>query len=140
MPDVSVRVEELTEQDRRTVIDGLIEYNRRNGFVWDRRPLGLVARSPTGVIVGGLLGEINLKWLFISALWVDEAMRDQGTGSTLMHEAEEEARRLGCIGVYLDTYSFQARPFYEKLGYRLFGELQDCPPNQTKHYLYKRLS
>jgi hypothetical protein len=40
--------------------------------------------------------------------------------------------------VYLDTYSFQARPFYERAGYRLFGELPDHPPGGAKYYLAKR--
>jgi hypothetical protein len=39
---------------------------------------------------------------------------------------------------YLFTYSFQARPFYERAGYRVFGELPDHPPGQTKYYLAKR--
>lgn len=63
MSSVSVHVEELTEQDRRTIVDGLIDYNRRRGFVWDRRPLALVARDSAREVVGVLLGEINLGWL-----------------------------------------------------------------------------
>ena len=41
-----------------------------------------------------------------------------------MRAAEEEARSRSCLGVFLDTYSFQARPFYEKLGYEQFGTLE----------------
>jgi GNAT superfamily N-acetyltransferase len=75
----------------------------------------------------------------VAALWVDEPHRGQGVGTQLLAEAEAEAERRGCLGVYLDTYSFQARPFYERLGYQLFGTLPDCPPGATKFYLYKRL-
>jgi GNAT superfamily N-acetyltransferase len=139
MSDVSVRVEGLSDHDRQAIINGLIDYNRRQGYAWERRPLGVVARDPNGRVAGGLVGEVNLGWLFVSALWVDEDIRDTGVGSSLLQKAEDEARQIGCVGVYLDTYSFQARPFYEKLGYQLFGQLADCPPTETKFYLYKRL-
>jgi hypothetical protein len=45
----------------------------------------------------------------------------------------------GCIGIYLDTYSFQARPFYERQGYTVFGVLADMPPGGAKYYLSKQL-
>jgi hypothetical protein len=47
--------------------------------------------------------------------------------------------RRGCVGVWLDTFSFQARGFYEKLGYRVFGEVADYPPGHTRHFLKKSL-
>ena len=39
----------------------------------------------------------------------------------------------------MDTFSFQARPFYEKLGYRVFGQLPDYPRGQTRYFLAKAL-
>ena len=41
----------------------------------------------------------------------------------------------------LDTLSFQARPFYEKLGYRVYGQLEDFPAGSghTRYYLTKTL-
>lgn len=130
---------ELAADDRNTIIDGLVAYNREQGYVWNREPLNIVARDADGRVVGGLLAEVNLGWAFVAALWVDAAARHAGIGSELMRSAEAEARRRGCAGIYLDTYSFQARPFYEGLGYRLFGELEDCPAGGSKYYLCKRL-
>lgn len=138
-----VRVEpehELAPEDRNTVIDGLVAYNREQGYVWNREPLNIVARDADGRVVGGLLADVNLGWIFVSALWVEASARRAGIGSELMRLAEAEARMRGCVGIYLDTYSFQARPFYERLGYRLFGELEDCPPGGAKHFLCKRFS
>jgi hypothetical protein len=39
----------------------------------------------------------------------------------------------------LDTFEYQARPFYEKLGYQLFGTLDGYPPGYRQFYLCKRL-
>lgn len=140
MSGITVRVEEVTGEDRRAIIDGLVAYNHGQGFVSERQPLAVVSRGPGAEVVGGLLGEVNHGWLFVSALWVADHVRGTGIGSDIVREAEAEARRRGCRGVYLDTYSFQARPFYEKLGYRVFGELADCPPGGTRYYLCKRLT
>ena len=38
---------------------------------------------------------------------------------------------------YLDTFSFQARPMYEKLGYSVFGTLEDHPQGHTQWYMKK---
>ena len=56
----------------------------------------------------------------------------------VMHLAEQEAIRRNCIGALVDTYSYQAQGFYEKLGYCRFGEVADCPPGHSRIFLEKR--
>ena len=51
--------------------------------------------------------------------------------------AEDYARTHGCIGAHLETFSFQARPLYERLGYQVFGEIADYPPGHTNFFLKK---
>ena len=139
-PSIAVdRVEQIAPEDRDAIIDGLRAHNAAHGVQGEWRELSVVARDESGAVVGGLLAETGLGWLFVAVLWVAEAHRGSGIGSALLAEAEEEARRRGCVGVYLDTMSFQARPFYERLGYQLFGTLPDCPPGADRYYLYKRL-
>lgn len=91
-------------------------------------------------VVGGLLGEIRWRWLYVSKLWVSEAHRGAGAGTRLMAAAESRARERDCVGVYLDTFEYQARPFYERLGYELYGTLEGFPPGYRQYYLAKRLS
>jgi ribosomal protein S18 acetylase RimI-like enzyme len=55
-----------------------------------------------------------------------------------MAAVEAEARSLGCRGAYLDTFSFQAPKFYEKLGYREFGRIADFPAGFDRIWLMKR--
>lgn len=66
-------------------------------------------------------------------------MRGTGVGTQLMRMAEDEARSRSCVGVWLDTHTFQARPFYERLGYSVFADLPDFPPGHTRFYMMKRL-
>ena len=105
------------------------------------RPLNIFLRDAGGAIVAGLLGDTYYGWLSVNILWVDERRRGQGLGGRLLDMAEGEARQRGCSHVQLDTFTFQARPFYEARGYRVYGELADFPAG-TEHkrfYLTKRL-
>jgi GNAT superfamily N-acetyltransferase len=79
-------------------------------------------------------------WLFVSILWVDEGLRGQGHATKMMDAAEGYARDRGCHSASLDTHSFQARPFYERRGYELFGTLDDYPKGHKKFFLKKKLT
>jgi ribosomal protein S18 acetylase RimI-like enzyme len=68
--------------------------------------------------------------LDIDNLWLHEYFRRQGLGSRLLATAEKEARQRGCRRAMLKTFSFQARTFYEKNGYRVTGRLDDYPPGR----------
>ena len=105
----------------------------------DERPVKFVARDSVGSVVGGILGHTRWRWMYIAKLWVDEIARGQGLGTRLMEAAEDLARSRGCTDVSLDTFDYQARPFYAKLGYELFGTLEGYPPGSHQYYLRKRL-
>jgi GNAT superfamily N-acetyltransferase len=62
-----------------------------------------------------------------------------GLGRQMLLQAEQEAIARGCRGAWLDTYSFQARRFHERLGYAVFGILNDYPPGQKRIFLHKVL-
>jgi len=110
----------------------------------DWRPVSVFAHVParffwqTGLLVGGLNGGTTWNWLYVSHLWIKEAYRGLGVGKDLLTGAEAEGRRRGVAGAHLTTASFQARGFYEKLGYHVFGRLDDMPAGETLYYLYKR--
>ncbi|MDH4873917.1 GNAT family N-acetyltransferase [Pseudomonas sp. BN515] len=100
----------------------------------------LVRDEHTNEIIGGLYGEIFYRWLFIELLAIPEQTRGQGTGSRLMNMAEGVAREKGCVGIWLDTFDFQAPAFYQKLGYTEFGHLDDFPPEHKRFFFQKRLA
>jgi len=90
-------------------------------------------------VVGGIVADLFGGWAYISLLWIDEPLRNRGLGTRLVSMLEQEVLRLGCTHAHLDTYSFEARPFYESLGYELFATLEDYPPGHCKHFLKKTL-
>ena len=117
----------------------LRQANAASGFPDDTRLLSLLLRDADGQVVGGLQGRTVWSWLYTENLAVPPALRGAGWGTRLLAAAEAEARARGCIGARLDTYTFQARGFYEKQGYRVVGEIPDCPPGETRFTMIKRL-
>jgi len=90
-------------------------------------------------VVAGLVAKTIWGWLEIGVVWVEEQRRGQGLGSTLIRQAEDEARQRGCIAARLSTFDFQASGFYERLGYVSYGRLDGYPTDHTVHYLRKDL-
>jgi GNAT superfamily N-acetyltransferase len=131
--------ENPSETDIEFVRKGLEGFNLRHAPAADHRELILLVRDADGGLAGGLLGETYWGWLHIGILWLDEKIRGQGFGTRLLAAAEAEARRRGCHHAHLDTMSFQALPFYEKQGYRVWGELPDLPLGHRRIFLSKAL-
>jgi GNAT superfamily N-acetyltransferase len=126
-------------QDVMYVQNCLQEFNLLHAPADNYQPMQLFLRTEEKTILGGLLGETYWGWLHISYLWIDESLRKQGFGKQIMQIAEQEAVRRGCHSVHLDTMSFQALPFYEGLGYSVFGTLNDLPAGHKRIFLMKTL-
>jgi GNAT superfamily N-acetyltransferase len=105
------------------------------------RTLAILLKDPaTGEVIGGLWGRSLWGSLFIDIIFVPQASRGKGIGTTLLRLAEREAIRRGCRDMWTDTYAFQARPFYEKLGLVVFGRLDGPAPIFPRFFLKKNLS
>ncbi|WP_260928058.1 GNAT family N-acetyltransferase [Novosphingobium sp. 9] len=128
------------DAERDAVLAPLRSYNLAHGGDPRLRPVAILLTDEHGNHVGGLWGKCSYDWLFVELLAVPEALRGGGYGSKLIVEAERIAREHGCIGLWLDTYEFQARAFYEKLGFDVFGTLEDHPVGQRRYFLRKRFT
>jgi GNAT superfamily N-acetyltransferase len=103
----------------------------------DWKPVNFALRSDDGSMVGGIHGATMWGWLMIDGLWLSPTLRGQGLGRKLLLAAETEAISRGCKGSWLGTFDFQARDFYEHLGYMVFAELPGFPPGHTHFHLKK---
>mgnify|MGYP000076510328 CR=1 FL=1 len=126
-------------QDLQLIRDSINEFNMTVTGDRNYSPLVIFLRDESDIIVGGILGDVWGGWLHITYLWVSEVLRQHGYGRQLVEAAETQARTKGCRGVFLETFSFQARPFYEKLGYKVCGEVPDYPQGHTYYFLKKWL-
>jgi GNAT superfamily N-acetyltransferase len=128
------------EKTRQQIIDAvrqpLIKFNRshiHNPTIANV----LLTFAKQQVFLGGLIGRIAYDWLHVELLWLDDSIRKKGYGKILLRQAEEIALSSGCIGAHLDTFSFQAPDFYIRLGYEVFGQIENHPKGETRYYLKK---
>ncbi|MQW88318.1 GNAT family N-acetyltransferase [Sinorhizobium saheli] len=138
-PVLDIIPNEPSADDLRAIVASLNVYNDANSGMADQPGFAIVIRDPeTLVAVGGLYAVDGYGWAFVRYLAIPGQYRGLGLGRRLMEEAEKVARARGYIGMWLDTFEFQARPFYEKLGFELFGELEGGPGAIPRYFLKKR--
>ncbi|WP_411754092.1 GNAT family N-acetyltransferase [Serratia sp. (in: enterobacteria)] len=125
-------------QDEEFVIDSLWAHNHQYDAV-DIHPLFLTITDDDGQIVAGLVARTWWGGLEVQYLWVGDEYRKKGYGRDLMLQAEQEAVKRGCHMAYVDTFSFQAQAFYEKLGYQPYGNLAGYAHRHTRIYLAKNI-
>ncbi len=96
-------------------------------------------KDTSGEIMGGLWADCMLDWVYVDLLFVPETERGKGTGKELMALIETRAREWQSKGIWLLTFEFQARGFYEKLGYTCFGTLDGMDATTNEYFMRKYL-
>jgi GNAT superfamily N-acetyltransferase len=129
--------EQPAPTDQQVIQQGLHDFNVAVIGPSNERPISCFVRDAGGRVVGGLLGHVKWRWLYVAKLWLPEGVRGHGVGSRVMAAIEDYAWSQDCLGVYLDTFEYQALPFYQKLGYELYGTLEGYPPGYRQYYLRK---
>jgi GNAT superfamily N-acetyltransferase len=129
--------------DARVVHESLIRFNSSVVPFTQSRPFvrmqyGIL--DDGGTLIAGITAMLYC-WgiLYTDVLWVHEHYRHRGLGTKLIRKVEEEAKKRGCTLSHLDTFDFQGKAFYEKLGYEPFGILNECPPGHQRIFLKKAL-
>jgi GNAT superfamily N-acetyltransferase len=136
-PGLTLRFEPAPSLETRLALgDRIRAFNARHA-PGEAERFALLLQDDDAALRAGLVGVLFGGWLFVESLWVDDALRGQGIGRALMASAEDHARTQGCHDAWLDT--FQARGFYEQIGYVTFAVLEDYPPGQSRHFLRKTL-
>ena len=90
-------------------------------------------------LIGGAIGYIEYNWYFLDLLYIDENYRGQNIGTKLIKAIEEFAIKENLTGVRMETWNFQSRGFYEKNGYKVFAQIENCPPGTIDYFLKKEL-
>ena len=116
-----------------TIEAGLTAFNVRTQATPDPIPVQVSVRDDAGTVIGGITARVFMDTLYVSTVWIDDSLRGQGNGRAMLEMVEAEGRRLGATHSWLYTVSWQARPFYEAMGYRCFG---DMPFGAGKHHRY----
>lgn len=118
----------------------LISHNVSKHGYTEVSKFGIFVRNEESSLEGGAYAEAWGGCCQVELLWVAEGSRGQGLGTRLMAAVEEEARRIGCSKIVLDTFSYQAPGFYVKLGFEKVSEVAGFPEGHTYYVLVKPLT
>ena len=137
------KITDCTGRDIDLIYSGLTESNYRKvpelrqGKYFE---INKKIADESGTIIAGCVAEVN-HWnaLHIDALWVSEEFQKRGLGSRLLKEVEAIAAANGCTLAHLSTFDFQAKDFYLKHGYEIFGILENSPEGHCRYYLKKAI-
>lgn len=131
---------EPNTENKKVIVNGMVAYHASKGHPRKKRDFFTVLiKDKNKKILGGIIVSFLWNGMEIETLWVDESLRDKGYGRKLMEMVEEEAVKRGCTIAYTNTFTWQAPEFYTKLGYKLYGKLDDFPPGNSLSYFYKQL-
>lgn len=136
-------IEESSSEECDLVDSGIVEYNLSKVTFIQEQPfisINRVIKDVNGEVLAGI-NSILYCWncLYVDVLWVKEEYRKEGYGSSLLNEVEKIAKEKGCNLVHLDTFDFQAKDFYLKHEYEVFGVLDDCPIDHKRYYMKKNI-
>lgn len=133
-----VRVEDGIDEAAASLVDaGLGAANLAAAPLGDVRPLAAFARDAAGAVVGGAVGRTWGRCCELQQLWVHPDHRHRGLATRLVRGLEARARERGCTTFYLETFSFQAPAFYERLGYARRLVLQGYAPGIAKYVMVR---
>ena len=125
-------------QAEAAISGGLAAYNTARFRPSDNTTLDVLVRDDnSGEILGGLLGHTSYRLFFLDLFYLPEGLRGAGLGGRIIVLAEDEARRRGCTAAFVYTVTFQAPEFYERHGYRQFGEIA-CPPDGATRIFFSK--
>ena len=139
MPFTLALSDQADEEVRQAIGAQLGAYNESQAGPSNNRPIVITVRDASHTVTGGLWGNTGFGWLFTQLLVLPPGARGQGLGKRIMQMAEDEAVARGCHCAWLDTFEFQARAFYERLGYTCFSELADYPTGYARYFMKKTL-
>lgn len=137
----AIPIEDAGKEEANRIVNGLIHYNSAQLKLENEAPFLKINRcvKDGSEVVGGIIAQLYWNVLYVDVLWVSETHRGKGYATALLNDAEGKAKEMNCKLVHLDTFDFQAREMYEKLGYTVFGVLEDCPEGHCRYYMSKRL-
>ena len=106
----------------------------------ESKTFAILLRDPDSLaVIGGLWARSLWGSFFVDMLVAPQGLRGQGLGGDLLDQAVAEARARGCGNIWLDTFAFQARPFYEARGFQVFGQIDGPAPMFPRYFMIKSL-
>ncbi len=133
---IVIEPKEIDEELGKFIDASFETYAQKHGITCNYEDFSFVAKDGD-TIVGTINGHSYYNSVNISDLIVSEEYRGQDIGTMLVKKVEDEYRARNMEYICLTTYAFQAREFYEKLGYEVEYVRKSKNEKLTKYFLIK---
>lgn len=127
---------ETSPEGEARILDLLFQHADDKGMPF-KPETWLIEAHEDETFLGGLCARAGSDFVFVQYLAVSPEARGRGLGSKLLQDVEKRAKDAGKLGVYLDTFAFQAPDFYKAEGYIEFGRLKGAHYGQDRFYFVK---
>jgi ribosomal protein S18 acetylase RimI-like enzyme len=127
-----------TEADVQRIANGVLAHGRILSRS-DARPIACFIRAG-GELLGGACGKTEFNRVFITYLWVEPSLRQQGLGSELLRRLEASAALRGCSDALIETLSDEVAGLYRRLGYAPLATIPNYVGVFTRHILRKSIA
>lgn len=131
-PDEIQRISKIIGQN-------LKKFNESKIGPYEFKPFTIYITNETNEVIGGIKGDLFDIICMVQSVWVHEEERGRGLGSKAFEKLEEFAKNSKCELIQLDTTEFQAKGFYEKLGFKVVAELPKNFKGFTTYIMRKNL-
>ncbi|MCW8399688.1 GNAT family N-acetyltransferase [Legionella sp. PATHC038] len=121
------------------IYENLKKFNESIIGNYEAKPFIIHAQTEGLEVLGGIKGDIFGKLCRVFTVWIHEQYRRQGLGRELFEQLDVFAKENHCQMIQLDTAEFQAKGFYQKLGYQVIATLPDNFMGYTSYILRKNL-
>lgn len=140
-----IKIEQNNDEKlKKIILKGLEENNKQkcqwfkeNDYIDDNNYSFLVYDNEK--LIGGAIGYVLYNWYFLDLLWIEESYRGKNIGTSLIKRIEEYAKKESLTGIRMETWNFQAKGFYEKMGYKIYATIEDCPPGTINYFFRKKI-
>jgi ribosomal protein S18 acetylase RimI-like enzyme len=139
---ISVKKTFLTADIQNQLFQGMQEYAlEKIGFAGDHldQPSTSFEAWENDLFIGAVVIKKFWGQVHIKALYIHPAYRAQGIGKILMEQAFDHSRQEGCDFMFVETLSFQALKFYEKMGFQIEFTRPGYSHDLSFHYLRRDL-
>jgi ribosomal protein S18 acetylase RimI-like enzyme len=140
MSKIEIQIVPFSEKLKQQIYEGFREHAIATiGFDETFAPVSFVA-SDEGQFAGAVVVELFWGTLHVKYVFVKEEYRKQGIATKLMQKAFEYGKEHKCAFAFVETMSFQALGFYQKLGFVLEYTRSGYSHGTAFHYLRKDLA
>jgi ribosomal protein S18 acetylase RimI-like enzyme len=136
---IQIQKKPLTDALKKTIYEGFHRHAiEKTGYDEKGEPVALLAMDGD-TFCGACVFELFWGSLRLIYVYVEEKYCGHGLGTKLVNMAFEYGRENKCPFAFVETMSFQALGFYQKLGFELEFTRRGYAHGTSFHYLKKNL-